>query len=152
MIRKDYIILLVEDNSDDVELTLRAFRKSNIANEMVVVQDGQEALDYLFAAGAHAGRDPMVMPHVVLLDLNLPRLSGLEVLRRMRADERTKRLPIVILTTSSEETDVIGGYDLGANSYVRKPVDFARFAEAALQLGLYWLVLNEPPPVREGKP
>ena len=152
MIRNDHIILLVEDNTDDVELTLRAFRKSNIANEMVVVHDGQEALDYLFAAGAHAGRDPMVMPHVVLLDLNLPKLSGLEVLRRMRADARTKRLPVVILTTSSEETDVIGGYDLGANSYVRKPVDFAQFSEAALHLGLYWLVLNEPPPMRERKP
>jgi two-component system response regulator len=147
MIRKRHIILLVEDNADDVELTLRAFRKSNISNEIVVVSDGQEALDYLFIAGAHAARDPMVMPQVVLLDLNLPRINGLEVLRRMRADARTKRLPVVILTTSSEEADVIGGYDLGANSYVRKPVDFVQFAEAALQLGLYWLVLNEPPPV-----
>jgi two-component system response regulator len=147
MIRKRHIILLVEDNADDVELTLRAFRKSNISNEIVVVSDGQEALDYLFITGAHAGRDPIVMPQVVLLDLNLPRINGLEVLRRMRADARTRRLPVVILTTSSEEADVIGGYDLGANSYVRKPVDFVQFAEAALQLGLYWLVLNEPSPV-----
>jgi two-component system response regulator len=152
MIRKGHIILLVEDNADDVELTLRAFRKSNIVNEMVVASDGQQALDYLFVAGAYAARDPRVMPHVVLLDLNLPRITGLEVLRRLRADARTKRLPVVILTTSSEETDVIGSYDLGANSYVRKPVDFVQFAEAALQLGLYWLVLNEPPPVRPGKP
>jgi two-component system, response regulator len=151
MIRKDHIILLVEDNADDIELTLRAFQKSNIVNEMVVVKDGQEALDYLFVTGAYAARDPMVMPHLVLLDLNLPRINGLEVLRRMRADTRTKRLPVVILTTSSEETDVIVGYDLGANSYVRKPVDFAQFTGAALQLGLYWLVLNEPPPVGEGK-
>jgi len=149
MIRKDHIILLVEDNADDIELTLRAFQKSNIVNEIVVVKDGQEALDYLFVAGAYAARDPMVMPYVILLDLNLPRINGLEVLRRTRADARTKRLPVVILTTSSEEADVIGSYDLGANSYVRKPVDFAQFAEAALQLGLYWLVLNEPSPMRQ---
>ena len=146
MIRKGHIILLVEDNADDVELTLRAFRKSNIVNEMVVASDGQQALDYLFVAGAYAARDPRVMPHVVLLDLNLPRITGLEVLRRLRADARTKRLPVVILTTSSEETDVIGSYDLGANSYVRKPVDFVAFAEAVRQLGLYWLLLNQPPP------
>jgi two-component system response regulator len=152
MIRKDHIILLVEDNADDVELTLRAFNKNNFLNEIVVVNNGQEALDYLFITGAYAARDPMVMPRVVLLDLNLPKINGLEVLRRLRADARTKRLPVVILTTSSEEADVIGGYDLGANSYVRKPVDFAQFAGAALQLGLYWLVLNEPPPFREGKP
>ena len=151
MIRREHIILLVEDNVDEIELTLRAFKKSSFRNEMVVVRDGQEALDYLFVAGAYAARDPMVMPHVVLLDLNLPRISGLEVLRRMRADIRTKRLPVVILTTSSEEKDVIGGYDLGANSYVRKPVDFAQFAGAALQLGLYWLVLNEPPPFHQGQ-
>jgi two-component system response regulator len=152
MMRKDHIILLVEDNADDVELTLRAFDKSNIVNEMIVVSDGQEALDYLFATGAYGGRDSTVMPNVILLDLNLPRLNGLEVLRRIRADERTKLLPVVILTTSSEEADVIGGYGLGANSYVRKPVDFAQFAEAALQLGLYWLVLNQPPPARVGRP
>ena len=152
MIRKDQIILLVEDNTDDVELTLRAFKKTNFLNDMVVVRDGHEALDYLFATGAYAARDLVVMPHLVLLDLNLPRISGLEVLRRMRSDARTKRVPVVILTTSNEEKDVIGCYDFGANSYVRKPVDFAQFAEAVLQLGLYWLVLNEPAPVREGKP
>jgi two-component system response regulator len=146
MIRKEQIILLVEDNPDDVELTLRAFKKSNIFNEVVVVRDGQEALDYLFLAGVYAGRDPLVMPHVVLLDLKLPKIDGLEVLRRMRAHERTKRLPVVVLTTSNEENDIIGSYDLGANSYVRKPVNFAEFAEAARQLGLYWLLLNEPPP------
>jgi two-component system response regulator len=150
--KKDQIILLVEDNADDVELTLRAFDKSNIMNEVIVVRDGQEALDYLFVTGAHGGRDPMVMPHVVLLDLNLPKLDGLGVLRRIRADERTKLLPVVILTTSREEADIIGGYGLGANSYVRKPVDFVQFAEAALQLGLYWLVLNQPPPHPGGKP
>ena len=143
-----HTILLVEDNADDVELTQRAFKKSNILNELVVVSDGQEALDYLFGSGGYAGRNPVVMPRIVLLDLNLPRLNGLEVLRRMRADERTKLLPVVILTTSSEETDILGGYAGGANSYIRKPVDFTRFAEAALQLGLYWLVLNEPPPAR----
>jgi two-component system response regulator len=152
MIRKECIILLVEDNPDEVELTLRAFKKNNFLNEIAVVNDGQEALDYLFVMGAYAARDPMVMPHVVLLDLNLPKISGLDVLRRMRADARTRRLPVVILTTSREEADVISGYDLGANSYVRKPVDFAQFAGAALQLGLYWLLLNEPPPVCEGMP
>src|SRR5262249_4053629 len=114
--------------------------------EMVVVRDGQEALDYLFATGPHAGRNSAVMPHVVLLDLNLPKINGLEVLRRLRANERTKRLPVVILTTSMEDKDVLGSYDLGANSYVRKPVDFVQFADAARQLGLYWLVLNKPPP------
>jgi two-component system, response regulator len=144
--RMGHIILLVEDNADDVELTRRAFEKSNIANEIVVAGDGQAALDYLFVAGAHAGRDPMVMPAVILLDLKLPKIDGLEVLRRVRADERTKRLPVVVLTTSKEDKDVIGSYDLGANSYVRKPVDFAQFLDAARQLGLYWLVLNEPPP------
>jgi two-component system response regulator len=146
MIPKKNIILLVEDNDDDVELTRRAFEKSRIVNEMVVVRDGQEALEYLFVTGAHAGRDPAIMPSVILLDLNLPKLSGLDVLSRIRAEERTRRLPVVILTTSKEEKDVIGGYDLGANSYVRKPVDFAEFADAARQLGLYWLLLNEPPP------
>jgi two-component system response regulator len=146
MIPKKNIILLVEDNDDDVELTRRAFEKSRIVNEMVVVRDGQEALEYLLVTGAHAGRDPAIMPSVILLDLNLPKLSGLDVLSRIRAEERTRRLPVVILTTSKEEKDVIGGYDLGANSYVRKPVDFAEFADAARQLGLYWLLLNEPPP------
>jgi two-component system response regulator len=150
MIQNGQIILLVEDNADDVELTRRAFQKSNILNQIVVASDGQEALDYLFAAGAYAGRDPTIMPHVVLLDLKLPRIDGFEVLRRMRANKRTKHLPVVVLTTSSEDDDVIRSYDLGANSYVRKPVDFTQFAEAAIHLGLYWLELNEPPPVREG--
>jgi len=149
---RNHIILLVEDNADDVELTQRAFKKSNILNELFVVSDGQEALDYLFGAGDYIGRKPVVMPHVVLLDLNLPRLNGLEVLRRMRADDRTKLLPVVILTTSSEEADILGGYSGGANSYIRKPVDFAQFVGAALQMGLYWLVLNEPPPARVAKP
>jgi two-component system, response regulator len=137
------IILLVEDNPDDEALTLRALKKSNIRNEVVVVRDGAEALDYLFAAGAHAGR---VLPQLVLLDLNLPKVGGLEVLRRLRADRRTGLLPAVILTSSNEERDLIEGYRLGTNSYVRKPVDFDQFIEAVRQLGLYWLVLNEPPP------
>jgi two-component system response regulator len=149
MMRGEHVILLVEDNPDDVELTLRAFQKSNVANEIIVVCDGQDAIDYLFAAGRHAGREAL-MPRVVLLDLNLPKISGLEVLRRMRADERTRRIPVVVLTTSNEEKDVIGSYDLGANSYARKPVDFAQFLDAARQLGLYWLILNEPlPSLRE---
>jgi two-component system, response regulator len=146
MIPKNRIILLVEDNDADVELARIAFEKCDIPSEIVVAGDGQEALDYLFLTGAHAGRDPMATPHVILLDIKLPKISGLEVLRRMRADERTKRLPVVILTNSNEEKDVIGSYDLGANSYVRKPVDFSEFAEAARQVGLYWLRLNEPPP------
>lgn len=137
-------ILLVEDNGDDVELTLRAFEKSNIANEIVAVGDGEEALDYLFATGAYAGRDPSALPQVVLLDLNLPRMDGLEVLKRLRADERTRRLPVVVLTSSNEEEDLSRSYGLGANSFVRKPVDFAQFIEAAQQLGLYWLVINQP--------
>jgi two-component system response regulator len=128
-----------------VELTLRAFRKSKILNEIVVVTDGVEALDYLFTTGAHAGRDPTRVPEVVLLDLKLPKIGGLEVLRRLRADERTRRIPVVILTSSSEERDIVSSYDLGANSFVRKPVDFAQFVEAARQLGLYWLVMNQPP-------
>ena len=140
------IILLVEDNPDDVELTLRAFRKSKILNEIVVVNDGVEALDYLFATGAHAGRNPETNPAVILLDLKLPKIGGLEVLRRLRADERTRRLPVVVLTSSNEERDILSSYDLGANSFVRKPVDFGQFAEAAQQLGMYWLVMNEPPP------
>lgn len=142
------LILLVEDRSDDVELTIRAFERSNVVNEFVVAHDGQEALDYLFATGAHTGRDPELMPAVVLLDLKLPKIDGLEVLRRLRADSRTRLLPVVVLTSSNEEQDVIRSYDLGANSFVRKPVDFAQFLEAARQLGLYWLVLNEPPPGR----
>jgi two-component system, response regulator len=143
-----HTILLVEDNNDAVELTRRAFDKSGVPNRIVAVSDGQSALDYLFAAADQSGREPTVMPSVVLLDLNLPRIDGLEVLRRLRADPRTKLLPVVILTTSNERQDVIGSYDLGANSYVRKPIDFAQFVEAARQLGLYWLVLNELPPAR----
>jgi two-component system, response regulator len=139
-------ILLVEDNPDDVDLTLRAFQKNNIANDVVVARDGVEALDYLFARGSHANRDPARSPSVVLLDLKLPRIDGLEVLGQIRADERTKLLPVVILTSSKEEQDLIKGYALGANSYIRKPVDFAQFMEAVRQLGLYWLVLNEGPP------
>jgi two-component system response regulator len=140
------IILLVEDNADDAELTLRAFRKSKILNEIVVVTDGVEALDYVFATGTHAGRDPKATPEVILLDLKLPRIGGLEVLRRLRADERTRRIPVVVLTSSNEERDILSSYDLGANSFVRKPVDFAQFVDAAQHLGLYWLVMNEPPP------
>lgn len=139
------IILLVEDRQADVDLTLRAFRKSGIANQVVVVRDGEEALDYLFASGTHAGRDTDLMPEVLLLDLNLPKIDGLEVLRRIRGDPRTRRLPVVILTSSIEQQDLIASYDLGANSYVRKPVDFEQFVKAGTQLGLYWLVLNELP-------
>lgn len=143
---RNHIILLVEDRADDIELTLRAFQKANVANDFVVARDGQEAIDYLFATGRHADRDPKVMPQVVLLDLKLPKIDGLGVLRRLRADERTRRLPVVIMTSSNEEKDVIIGYDLGANSFVRKPVDFIQFVDAAKLLGLYWLVMNEPPP------
>jgi CheY-like chemotaxis protein len=140
-------ILLVEDNPDDEALTIRALKKNNITNEIVVARDGAEALDYLFATGAHAGRDTSVLPQIVLLDLKLPKIDGLEVVRRLRADERTRLLPIVILTSSKEEQDLLRGYSLGANSYIRKPVDFNQFSEAVRNLGLYWLVLNEPPPV-----
>lgn len=139
-------ILLVEDNPDDVDLTLRAFRKSNIVNDVVVARDGVEALDYLFATGAHAGRDPNALPQVVLLDLKLPRLDGLQVLERVRANPTTRLLPVVILTSSTEQRDLVSGYTLGANSYIRKPVDFQEFVEAVRQLGLYWLILNQPPP------
>jgi two-component system, response regulator len=141
-------ILLVEDNPDDEALTLRALKKNNIKNEVVVAHDGAEALDYLFGTGKYAGRNTDVLPQVVLLDLKLPKVEGLEVLRRVRADNRTRLLPVVILTSSNEEQDRIDGYGLGANSYVRKPVDFTQFMEAALQLGLYWLILNEAPPAR----
>lgn len=144
--RRSRTILLVEDNPDDVELTLEAFRKSQSANRIAVVRDGEEALEYLFASGRHAGRDPLADPEIVLLDLKLPKVDGLEVLRRIRGDARTKRLPVVILTSSKEEQDLVRGYELGANSFVRKPVDFVAFLDAARQLGLYWLVLNEPPP------
>lgn len=144
----DRIILLVEDNPDDEALTLRALKKNNILNEVVVARDGAEALEYLFRTGAYAGRDQSVRPAVILLDLKLPKIDGLEVLRRLRTDERTKLLPVVILTSSREEQDLVNGYKLGANSYIRKPVDFTQFMEAVRHLGLYWLVLNEPPPAR----
>ena len=139
-------ILLVEDNPDDVELTLRAFKESKLANEIVVVRDGKEALDYLFCDGAYAGRDPASAPEVVLLDLKLPKIDGLEVLRRLRADQRTRRQPVVVLTSSGEQKDIVTSYDYGANSFIRKPVDYAQFLEAVKHLGLYWLVLNERPP------
>ena len=142
------IILLVEDNADDEVLTLRACKQNNIANEVVVTRDGVEALDYLFATGAHAGRDMSIMPALILLDLKLPKVDGLEVLQRLRADDRTRLLPVVILTSSREEQDLIRSYSLGANSYICKPVDFMQFATAVRQLGLYWLVLNECPPSR----
>jgi CheY-like chemotaxis protein len=145
------VILLVEDNPDDVDLTLRALKKGNILNEVVVARDGIEALDYLFGTGAYAGRDLTSMPTVILLDLKLPKIDGLEVLQRLRADERTKFLPVVILTSSKEEQDLVNGYKLGANSYIRKPVDFLQFTEAVRQLKLYWLLLNEPPPERRSK-
>ena len=139
------IILLVEDNADDEVLTRRALKKNNIGNELVVARDGAEALDYLFGTGEYGGRDLSVMPQVILLDLKLPKVDGLEVLRRLRADERTKLLPVVILTSSKEQQDLVNGYGYGANSYIRKPVDFAQFLESVRQLGLYWLVLNETP-------
>ena len=147
----DYkVILLVEDNPDDQALTLRAFKRSNIMNEVLVVHDGVEALDYLFAQGAYADRDPTQLPELVLLDLKLPRIDGLEVLRRLRADARTRLLPVVVLTSSDEERDIVESYSLGANSYIRKPVDFTQFTEAVRQLGLYWLVLNTSPLCQRG--
>lgn len=141
-------VLLVEDNADDVDLTLRAFQKTQIANEVVVVRDGEQALDYLFATDPHTGREQSALPEVILLDLKLPKVDGLEVLRAVRANEDTKLLPVVILTSSVEERDLVDGYGLGANSYIRKPVDFTQFLEAVRQLGLYWLVLNQPVPRR----
>ena len=141
------MILLVEDNADDEVLTLRALKKNNIRNEVVVARDGSEALDYLFATGIHAGRDLRVMPQLILLDLKLPKVDGFEVLNRVRSNEFTKLLPVVILTTSNEDQDRIRGYGLGANSFVRKPVEFDKFIEAVRQLGLYWLILNEAAPV-----
>src|SRR5271169_2581589 len=143
-------ILLVEDNPDDIALTLRALKKTRIANEVAVAHDGVEALDYLFGTGQHAGRDVTQAPAIVLLDLKLPKVDGLDVLRRLRADARTKLVPVVILTSSKEEQDLVSGYALGANSYIRKPVDFPQFTEAIRQLGLYWLVLNEGPPPGRG--
>jgi two-component system response regulator len=147
---KEKIILLVEDNPDDEALTLRALEKNNIKNDVVVLHDGTEALDYLFGTGSYAGRDLTVMPQVTLLDLKLPKVDGLEVLRRLRANELTRLLPVVILTSSNEEQDRVNGYGLGANSYVRKPIDFGQFINAVRQLGLYWLILNEPAPVPKG--
>ncbi len=138
-------ILLVEDNRNDAELTIRALKKRNLANNLVHVEDGQAALDFLFGTGAHAGRDVQQQPKVVLLDLKLPKLNGIEVLRRLRADERTKLLPVVMLTSSREDRDVIETYKLGANSYIVKPVEFENFSEAVSNLGMYWLLLNEPP-------
>lgn len=143
----DKIILLVEDNPDDEALAIRALKRHHISNEIVVAHDGVEALDYLFATGIYAGRDIGIKPTVVLLDLKLPRVDGLEVLRRLRSDERTKLLPVVVLTTSNEEQDMLNSYSLGCNSYIRKPVDFLQFSEAIRQLGMYWLLMNEPPPI-----
>jgi two-component system response regulator len=142
----DKVILLVEDNPDDEALTLRAFTRNKLVNEVKVVRDGAEALHYLFSTGSYASRDTAVLPSVVLLDLKLPKVDGHEVLKRIRADQRTKLLPVVVLTSSREEEDVAKAYNYGANSYVRKPVDFTQFAEAIGQLGMYWLILNEPPP------
>lgn len=142
----DKVILLVEDNADDEALTRRSLKINNILNEVVVAHDGVEALDYLFGTGAYVGRDLTKLPQVVLLDLKLPKVDGLEVLRRIRGEERTRLLPVVILTSSKEERDLMNGYALGANSYIRKPVDFTQFNEAVRTLGLYWLVVNEPPP------
>ena len=143
----DQVILLVEDNPDDEALTLRALKKNQIMNEVVVAHDGVEAIEYLFREGQHAGRNPDEMPQVILLDLKLPRVDGFEVLRRIREEPETRYLPVVILTTSNEEQDRLKGYGLGANSYVRKPVEFSEFIEAVKQLGLYWLLLNQNAPV-----
>ncbi len=139
-------ILLVEDDPSDIDLTRRALEKSRIVNDLIVVEDGKEALDFLFGGSAAGGRGPGELPALVLLDLKLPKVSGLEVLRSVRQDPRTRRMPVVVLTSSAEEQDIAASYDLGVNSYVRKPVDFRRFVEAVERLGLYWLVLNEPPP------
>ena len=141
------IILLVEDNPDDVELTLRAFKKNSISNKVIVAKDGVEALDYLFGTGMFAARDVTELPVIILLDLKLPKIDGLEVLKRIRQGERTKLIPVVVLTSSAEQEDVLKGYSLGANSYIRKPVEFDQFVEAMKYLGLYWLLWNEPPPV-----
>lgn len=140
------VLLLVEDNPNDEELALFALQENNISNPVVVARDGEEALDYLFGRGTYDGRDPGTIPALVLLDLKLPKVDGLEVLRQVRSDPRTKLAPVVILTSSREEEDRLASYSLGANSYIRKPVDFGQFAQAVKQLGLYWLVLNEPPP------
>ena len=142
------MILLVEDNPNDEELTLRALRKANIANEVFVARDGQEAVDFLFGTGQQAGREPPKMPAVVLLDLKLPKLSGFDVLKRMRADPRTKAIPVVVLTSSSEDEDMLRSYQSGANSYVRKPIEFSAFANAVTQLGMYWILINQSPQSR----
>ena len=144
---EEKIILLVEDNPDDVELTLRAFKKNNILNRVIIAKDGAEALDFLFGTGTYAGRELKDLPVVILLDLKLPKIDGMEVLKRIRQDNRTKLIPVVILTSSAEPKDVVNGYSLGANGYVRKPVEFSQFAEAMGHLGLYWLLWNEPPPL-----
>jgi two-component system, response regulator len=148
---EEKIILLVEDNPDDVTLTERALKKSHILNKLIIARDGVEALDYLFGAGSWADRDMSDMPEIILLDLKLPKIDGLEVLKRIRDNAKTKLLPVVILTSSKEEKDLINGYAMGANSYIRKPVNFNQFADAVRQLGLYWLVLNEPPPMDNRK-
>jgi two-component system response regulator len=145
-------ILLVEDNSDDVELTRLAFEESKICNQMTVVRDGQEALDYLFGTGQYADKAPEILPAIILLDLKLPKLDGLDVLKRVRSEPATRFLPVVILTSSQDEEDIVRGYSLGANAYVRKPVDYAQFVEAAKTLGLFWLVLNQPPLRRRSCP
>jgi two-component system, response regulator len=143
--KENHMILLIEDNSDDEALTLRALKKNNISNEIVIARDGVEALEFLFGTGAYASRVGGVLPQLILLDLKLPKLDGFEVLKRLRADPRTKLIPVVILTSSKEQQDIVNGYGLGANSYVRKPVDFLQFVESVRQLGLYWLVINEQP-------
>ena len=142
------IILLVEDNPDDEELTIMALRENNMTNEVIVAHDGLEALDYLFGQGKYTGRDLSIMPALTLLDLKLPKIGGLELLKRIRGDERTKLLPVVILTSSKEDVDLVAGYSLGCNGYVRKPVSFPEFVEATRQVGLYWLLLNETPPTK----
>ena len=145
---KEKVILLVEDNPSDIRLTKRALDQNRITNELIVAEDGREAMDYLFGTGRYAGRDVRDLPAVMLLDLKLPKIDGLEVLNTVRSDERTQLLPVVILTSSDREEDIVSSYRLGANSYIRKPVDFSRFAEAVRTLGMYWLLLNEPPPVK----
>ena len=149
--QKQKIILLVEDNPDDELLAVRALRKNNIGNEIVIARDGVEAMDYLFGTGQYSGRDLSEMPQIILLDLKLPKIDGLEVLRRIRSDDRTKLLPVAVLTSSREEKDLVDSYSLGANSYIRKPVDFDQFCESVRQLGLYWLVLNEVPPLKKSQ-